>query len=142
MVERLSISQAYFNNILQKPMWDDDDFLTYFEGHFEMWELLVTSLRHTWIQARWLRFRPSPPAVRRRRTAFLDPFWGIDLSEKPLKPAIRVRLRTVEERLGHALERVKAPCSLLFASILFRMPMKPPPWWSRQGPGRPSTSHF
>ena len=31
-------SQAYFGNILQKPMWDDDDFQTYFEGHFEMWE--------------------------------------------------------------------------------------------------------
>lgn len=21
-------------------MWDDDDFQTYFEGHFEMWEFL------------------------------------------------------------------------------------------------------
>ena len=34
-----SDSEAYFGNILQKPMWDDDDFQTYFEGHFEMWEL-------------------------------------------------------------------------------------------------------
>ena len=29
---------AYFNNILQKPIWDDDDFQSYFEGHFETWE--------------------------------------------------------------------------------------------------------
>ena len=34
------LSKAYFGNILQKPMWDDDDFQTYFEGHFEMWEFL------------------------------------------------------------------------------------------------------
>ena len=34
--------KAYFGNILQKPMWDDDDFQTYFEGHFEMWEFLAT----------------------------------------------------------------------------------------------------
>jgi len=55
---------AYFGNILQKPMWDDDDFQTYFEGHFEMWE-----------------FRSQPQ--------------------------LSVRLRGVDERLGHALERVK-----------------------------------
>jgi len=29
---------AYFANILQKPMWDDEDFATYFEGHFQTWE--------------------------------------------------------------------------------------------------------
>ncbi|CAJ1373414.1 unnamed protein product [Effrenium voratum] len=40
---------AYFGNILQKPMWDDDDFQSYFEGHFEMWE-----------------FRTEGPAVRLR----------------------------------------------------------------------------
>ncbi|CAE7487174.1 Parp12 [Symbiodinium natans] len=33
---------AYFGNILQKPVWDDDDFQTYFEGHFEMWEFRAT----------------------------------------------------------------------------------------------------
>lgn len=28
----------YFSNILQKPIWDSDDFITYFEGHWETWE--------------------------------------------------------------------------------------------------------
>lgn len=28
----------YFSNILQKPVWDNDDFITYFEGHWETWE--------------------------------------------------------------------------------------------------------
>eukprot|EP00439_Symbiodinium_sp_Y106_P040556 s3070_g4.t6 len=36
---------AYFGNILQKPMWDDDDFQTYFEGHFEMWEFRCADSR-------------------------------------------------------------------------------------------------
>jgi len=34
---------AYFANILQKPMWDDDDFATYFDGHFETWEHRATT---------------------------------------------------------------------------------------------------
>lgn len=29
---------AYFTNILQKQVWDDDDFQMYFEGHYEMWQ--------------------------------------------------------------------------------------------------------
>jgi len=29
---------AYFGNILQKPIWDDEDFQMYFEGHYETWE--------------------------------------------------------------------------------------------------------
>jgi len=57
---------AYFKNILQKPMWDDEDFQTYFEGHFESWQ-----------------FRQD--------------------STGP-----QVRLRGVDERLGYALERVRA----------------------------------
>jgi len=28
----------YFKNILQKPVWDNEDFITYFEGHWETWE--------------------------------------------------------------------------------------------------------
>lgn len=28
----------YFSNILQKPVWDNEDFITYFEGHWETWE--------------------------------------------------------------------------------------------------------
>lgn len=28
----------YFQNILQKPVWDAEDFITYFEGHWETWE--------------------------------------------------------------------------------------------------------
>jgi len=28
----------YFQNILQKAVWDEDDFITYFEGHWEVWE--------------------------------------------------------------------------------------------------------
>lgn len=28
----------YFSNILQKPVWDSEDFITYFEGHWETWE--------------------------------------------------------------------------------------------------------
>lgn len=28
----------YFSNILQKPVWDNEDFLIYFEGHWETWE--------------------------------------------------------------------------------------------------------
>ncbi|CAE8637411.1 unnamed protein product [Polarella glacialis] len=56
---------GYFEKILQKPMWDDDDFQTYFEGHFEMWE-----------------FRCDGDGA-------------------------AVRLRTVDERLGYSLQRVK-----------------------------------
>jgi len=56
---------AYFANILQKPMWDDDDFQSYFEGHFETWEFRVAG--------------------------------GV----------AAVRLRGVDERLGHALERAR-----------------------------------
>ncbi|CAE7253824.1 KIN14N [Symbiodinium sp. CCMP2456] len=28
----------YFSNILQKPVWDNEDFIIYFEGHWETWE--------------------------------------------------------------------------------------------------------
>mmetsp|Transcript_9136 Transcript_9136/g.20336 ORF Transcript_9136/g.20336 Transcript_9136/m.20336 type:complete len:908 (-) Transcript_9136:34-2757(-) len=28
----------YFQNILQKPVWDNEDFVTYFDGHWETWE--------------------------------------------------------------------------------------------------------
>ncbi|CAJ1375881.1 unnamed protein product [Effrenium voratum] len=28
----------YFKNILQKPVWDNEDFIIYFEGHWETWE--------------------------------------------------------------------------------------------------------
>lgn len=28
----------YFSNILQKPVWDSEDFIIYFEGHWETWE--------------------------------------------------------------------------------------------------------
>jgi len=30
--------QAYFRDILGRPMWEDDDFQTYFAGHFDTWE--------------------------------------------------------------------------------------------------------
>eukprot|EP00927_Polykrikos_kofoidii_P032244 TRINITY_DN27530_c0_g1_i1.p1 TRINITY_DN27530_c0_g1~~TRINITY_DN27530_c0_g1_i1.p1 ORF type:complete len:1263 (+),score=214.78 TRINITY_DN27530_c0_g1_i1:33-3791(+) len=56
---------AYFSNILQKPIWDDDDFQMYFEGHYEIWEF---------------RAYTSGKAV---------------------------RLRDPEERLAHALDRVR-----------------------------------
>lgn len=29
---------AYFQNILGRPVWDEEDFLTYFEGHWTQWE--------------------------------------------------------------------------------------------------------
>lgn len=30
--------KAYFRDILGRPVWDDDDFQTYFDGHFDTWE--------------------------------------------------------------------------------------------------------
>eukprot|EP00931_Biecheleriopsis_adriatica_P071042 TRINITY_DN4489_c0_g1_i1.p1 TRINITY_DN4489_c0_g1~~TRINITY_DN4489_c0_g1_i1.p1 ORF type:complete len:1421 (+),score=382.29 TRINITY_DN4489_c0_g1_i1:385-4263(+) len=46
LLERLKVDTnvtAYFTNILQKPIWDDEDFQTYFEGHYEMWEFRCDS---------------------------------------------------------------------------------------------------
>lgn len=28
----------YFSNILQKPVWDNEDFIVYFDGHWQTWE--------------------------------------------------------------------------------------------------------
>jgi len=33
---------AYFMNILQVPIWSNEDFQTYFDGHFDMWEVCFT----------------------------------------------------------------------------------------------------
>merc|ERR1711957_730568 len=41
MLEQLKCETTvvqYFTEILQVPMWSDEDFQTYFEAHFDRWE--------------------------------------------------------------------------------------------------------
>jgi len=46
----------YFTNILQVPMWSDEDFQTYFDGHFDIWEFCAAP-------SCMVRFRRSAPVV-------------------------------------------------------------------------------
>jgi len=109
----------YFQNILQKPMWDNDDFITYFDGHWETWEFDK--------QAQAVRLRPPEEKLAQlvNKASTMDGMAAIVASAKealaklPLRAAVKalvVLARATHEEgldISIAINRVSAQKKIL-----------------------------
>lgn len=105
--------QAYFGNILGAPMWDDEDFQTYFAGHFDIWEYRgdLRSVR--------LRTREERLGLELQTVATPE-----QMAQKVVTAAPETLMRLPWRAVRHAFEVLNRSGSEEVSSVLARMEAK------------------
>jgi len=105
--------QAYFQNILGAPIWEDEDFQTYFSGHFDSWEYRA--------DVRSVRLRTREERLGLELSSVATPE---QMAQKIVNAADDVLTRLPWRAVRHSFEILSRQGSSEVSALLLRMEAK------------------